>query len=99
MTAPDIEVGRKLAHAALNEHVVACANIIPQIESHYWWQGKLESGAEVMIIFKTTEPLLDALEEVILKHHPYDTPEIVALAIERGTEKFLKWITESVGSK
>ena len=96
VTAPDIEVGRKLAHAALNAHLVACANILPQIESHYWWRGKLESGAEVLIVFKTSVERLELLEETILQNHPYDTPEIVALPIRSGTVKYLKWMEESL---
>ena len=52
VTAPDIELARRLAKAALEAKLVACANIVPAIESHYWWEGKLESSDEVLIVFK-----------------------------------------------
>ena len=96
VTAPNIKVARKLARGALRAKLVACANIVPKIESHYWWQGKVESGAEVLIVFKTTQSKVVALEKFILANHPYDTPEFVVLPIAGGNERYLDWITASV---
>lgn len=97
VTAPDIKVARKLAKAALEARLVACANLVPAIESHYWWQGKLESSAEVLIIFKTTRFKLEVLEKCVVKLHPYDTPEFVVLHITAGTKRYLDWLGASVG--
>ena len=96
VTAPDIKVARKLAQGALREKLVACANIIPKIESHYWWQGKIESGAEVLIIFKTTKAKLPAFEKFILANHPYDTPEFIVLPLAAGSNRYLAWLSASV---
>ena len=96
VTAPDLKVARRLARGALRARLVACANLIPQIESHYWWQGRLESGAEVLMIFKTTNRRLAALEKLILAEHPYDTPEFVVLPMTSGTRRYLDWISASV---
>ncbi len=96
VTAPDLKTARQLAHAALTVHLVACANLIPKLESHYWWQGKIERSSEVLILFKTTPSRLKALEQVILKHHPYDTPEFIVLPITAGNERYLAWVTASV---
>ena len=96
VTAPDIKVARKLAEGALRKKLVACANIIPKIESHYWWQGKIESGAEVLIIFKTAKAKLPAFEKFILENHPYDTPEFLALPLTSGTPRYLAWLATSV---
>ncbi len=96
VTAPNIGTARKLARAALEERLAACANLVPGLESHYWWQGKLERSAETLIIFKTARRRLAALEKMVLQKHPYDTPEIVALPIGAGTERYLKWITASL---
>jgi periplasmic divalent cation tolerance protein len=95
VTAPDLDVARNLTHGALEARLVACANLVPKIESHYWWQGKIESTAEVLCIFKTTKPKLAAFEKFILSNHPYDTPEIIALPIASGTRRYLDWITTS----
>jgi uncharacterized protein involved in tolerance to divalent cations len=96
VTAPDLKVARKLAEAALEARLVACANLIPALESHYWWQGKLEKSAEVLIVFKTTRPRLAALEKCVVKHHPYDTPEFVVLQITAGNKRYLDWLAASV---
>ena len=57
VTAPDLKTARRLAQAALAARLAACVNLIPRIESHYWWQDKLESATEVLLVFKTTRPL------------------------------------------
>lgn len=96
VTAPNRKVARQLAAAALAGRLAACANLIPAVESHYWWQGKIERGAEVLILFKTTRRRLAALEKLILQKHPYDTPEFVVLPLQAGTERYLDWLTDSV---
>ena len=96
VTAPDVKTARKLARAALAARLVACANLIPKIESHYWWQGKIERSAEVLVLFKTTTARLSALEKAIIANHPYDTPEIVVLPISRGHKRYLNWVEQSV---
>jgi len=96
VTAPEMETARRLAKIALEGRWAACANLIPHLESHYWWQGKLESSAEVLILFKTTRKSVAALRACILKHHPYDTPEFVVLPLTGGSKKYLDWISASV---
>lgn len=97
VTAPDLKTARKLADAALQKKLIACANLIPKIESHYWWKGKIERGTEVLMILKTTGANLAALEKLIVAKHPYDTPEFVVLPITRGNKKYLGWLTRSCG--
>ena len=97
VTAPDLKTARSLARAALEARLVACANLIPTIESHYWWQGKIESSAEVLIIFKTQKTKLKALEKTIIANHPYDTPEFLVLALGAGNQKYLRWLGVCVG--
>lgn len=96
VTAPDLKTARSLAKAALEARLVACANLLPKIESHYWWQGKLERGAESLILFKTTRPKLAALEKLILARHPYDTPEFIVLPVTAGNQRYLDWLAASV---
>ena len=55
VTAPDMDLARRLAKGALEAKLAACANIVPAVESHYWWKGKLESSDEVLLIFKTRQ--------------------------------------------
>ncbi|MCW5557380.1 MAG: divalent-cation tolerance protein CutA [Verrucomicrobiae bacterium] len=96
VTAPDAEVARRLARMALESRLAACANLIPGVESHYWWQGRLESGAEVLILFKTVASRVAALEALVRREHPYDTPEFLVMSPTAGSARYLDWITESV---
>ena len=95
VTAPNLRVARKLARTALEARLVACANLIPRLESHYWWRGKLERSTEILIVFKTTQKQLAALEKLVLANHPYDTPEFVALPVSAGSRRYLEWLQAS----
>src|SRR5206468_1517999 len=97
MTAPDLKTARRLARSALTAKLVACANLLPRLESHYWWEGKVASGAEVLLVLKTTQSRLAALERLVRAEHPYDTPEFIVLPVSRGSQRYLRWLAESVG--
>lgn len=98
VTAPDRKTARQLAKTALASRLAACANIVPRIESHYWWRGKLEISSEVLLLFKTARTKLAALEKMILARHPYDTPEFVVVPLTAGSRRYLGWLAESVRS-
>jgi periplasmic divalent cation tolerance protein len=98
VTAPNPKVARRLAQLALSSHLVACANLIPAVESHYWWKGKLEKSAETLIVFKTRARRLKKLEKLVLENHPYDTPEFVVLNISTGNARYLDWLTRETES-
>jgi len=95
VTAPDLKTARALARTALSARLIACANLIPKIESHYWWRGKIESGTEVLMILKTRKSKLAALEKLILNRHPYNTPEFLVLSLSAGSKKYLNWLEAS----
>ena len=95
VTAPNLKAARTLAGAALEARLAACANLIPKLESHYWWEGKIERGNEVLILFKTTRGKLGTLERLVLARHPYDTPEFIAIPFDSGTPRYLDWITST----
>jgi len=96
VTAPDLKTARGLAQAVLKTKLAACVNLVPRLESHYWWQNKIESGAEVLMLFKTTSACLSRLQKYVLEKHPYDNPEFVALKIASGSLPYLDWIVSSV---
>lgn len=92
VTAPDRKTARTLARAALTARLIACANLVPKVESHYWWQGKIESGAEVLLVLKTQKTKLAALEKLILAQHPYATPEFLVVPLSAGNKQYLDWL-------
>ncbi len=99
VTAPNIRIARRLANEALKARLIACANLVPRLESHYWWQGRIERSAEVLMILKTTTTCLSKLEKLVLDNHPYDTPEFVVLRLSTGNRRYLDWlISNCVGT-
>jgi periplasmic divalent cation tolerance protein len=96
VTAPDRRTARELARVALSPKLAACVNIIPRVESHYWWKGKLEKGSELLLVLKSARNKVVPLQKAILKAHPYDTAEFIVLGIESGSKHYLRWIGESV---
>ncbi len=95
VTAPDLKIARSLARAALQARLVACANLVPRIESHYWWQGTIESGSEILLVLKTQKSKLAALEKMVLAKHPYDTPEFLVLPLDTGNKRYLNWLNRA----
>lgn len=92
VTAPDLKTARRLARGIVQNDLAACANLVPRLESHYRWKGRLEKASEVLLILKTTRRRLPALERYILEHHPYETPEFLVLQPSHGSAAYLKWI-------
>jgi len=94
-TFPDAAAARNAACKLVEERLAACANLMPQIESIYRWQGKIESSSEVFVIIKTTHGRYQQLEQRLRELHPYEVPEIVQLQICDGLPAYLNWIGES----
>jgi len=97
ITVDSEQTAQKITDVLLTERKAACVNITPNVESHYWWQGKKESAQELLLIVKTQAELLDELVALVKKHHPYSVPEIIALPIIDGNEDYLKWVEEETG--
>ena len=95
-TAGSEEEARKIAHHLVEHKLAACVNIVPQIESIYRWQGKVESSREWLLLIKTTAEKFSAVRDAITELHSYDLPECVAISIEDGSAAYLNWLTESV---
>lgn len=96
ITASSEEQARKIARLLLNQRKAACVNIVPKVESLYWWKGKLESAQETLLIVKTKASLVSDIVNTVKKAHSYEVPEIIALPIVDGNEDYLKWIEGEV---
>lgn len=94
-TATAVEAHR-IAHILLGTRKAACVNIIPQVHSRFWWQGKIDSADEALLIVKTRASLLDEVIRLVKENHSYEVPEVIALPIVAGNEDYLKWIDEEV---
>ena len=85
------EEAMKIIDAVLSSKLAACMQTI-KIGSHYTWNGEVCHDKEVLVLLKTTWVLYDRLESKIKELHPYDTPEIIAIDIEKGYQGYLDWI-------
>lgn len=94
VTAPGMDEAQALARLAVERRLAACANILPGMRSLYWWQGRMESAEEVVLLLKTTEALVEVLMQALTDAHSYDCPCVVSLPIESGNPAFLQWIEE-----
>lgn len=96
VTASSQDEARTIAKGLLEVHLAACANIIPGVESHYWWQGKLETAAEWLLVIKSSQEQFEAVSAMVRKLHSYECPEIVALAPEAVEAKYMQWWTDEI---
>ena len=87
---------RKIARAILTRKLAACVNIVDGLESHYWWQGKLESARECLLLIKTTRARERAVMNAVKTAHSYEVPEVIFVPIAAGEKKYLKWVESSV---
>lgn len=93
ITTADVAEAKALGRGLVEARLAACANVLPGITPIYWWEGKVEEGAEVALIAKTRADLVDAAVAHVKAHHSYDCPCVVALPIEGGNPAFLDWIS------
>jgi periplasmic divalent cation tolerance protein len=98
MTAANGEEATRLAELLVGAHLAACVQILPEMESVYRWQGKIERQPEILLLAKTTAAKFAELEREVRALHSYETPEIVAVPIVSGSEPYLQWLKQSVSS-
>ena len=91
------EEAERLARTLVEEHLAACATLIPAVQSIYRWQGQIESAAETLLLLKTAPEQLPALEARLHQLHNYQTPEFLVLAPESASHRYLDWLQSSLG--
>jgi len=92
MTASSKEEAVKIVRTLLEEHLIACANIIDSVLSFFWWQGKIEEEKEVLIIMKSHQKWFKMLSKRVTQLHSYDVPEILALPVVEGLQSYMNWM-------
>lgn len=99
MTAPDAETAGRVARALVDERLVACASLLPGVTSIYRWQGAVHADAEVLVVMKTREPLVPRLMERAAELHPYQVPELLALAVADGLPAYCRWVMDETADE
>lgn len=95
-TCGDIQQATQIAETLVGEALAACVNIVPAVRSVYRWQDKIQVDEEVLLVIKSARGLYRAIEQRINELHSYELPEIVAVPIVTGANKYLQWINEQV---
>ncbi len=96
VTCPGSRHAGTLATVLLRKRLAACVNILPRVQSWFWWKGRLDRASESLLIIKTSARRFPALMRAVRAHHPYEVPEIIALPIVKGFQPYLAWLRNSV---
>ena len=92
ITAGSEEEAHRIAESLVKGKKAACVNIVPRVDSLFWWEGKLDSARESLLLIKTKASLFPEIVELVKRTHSYEVPEIIALPIIGGSEDYLKWL-------
>ena len=92
ITTSSEEEARKIAELLVNGKKAACVNIVPGVDSVFWWKDRLDSARESLLLVKTRASLFPEIVELVKRTHSYEVPEIIALPIIAGSEDYLKWL-------
>jgi uncharacterized protein involved in tolerance to divalent cations len=93
------EQAERIAGLLVEERLAACVNVVPGVRSCYMWEEKLTWKEEYLLLIKTMRDVFAALDARILELHTYEVPEIIGVKIEKGSEKYLQWLTDSTGRR
>lgn len=99
VTFGDPQSAAAVARKALEARLAACANILPDIRSLYWWNGQITEEAETLMIFKTSETKASELAALVAENHPYDVPAIIRHDHVTATDDYLAWVDVETGTK
>jgi periplasmic divalent cation tolerance protein len=97
-TASSPDEARRIANALVERRLAACVNIVSKVDSIYRWKDKIEESQEVLLLIKTNQKEVADLRDAIKELHSYELPECIALPVDNGSEDYLQWIDDSVGS-
>ena len=92
MTTPNKSKAEKIIRKLLEEHLIACANVLDSVCSFFWWKQKIEQENEALVVMKSSKKLFKKIVQRIQELHCYDVPEILALPILDGSEAYLDWM-------
>ena len=91
-TYPSLGEAEAAGRALVEQRLCACVNILPGMVSYYWWQGAIERGGEVVMIIKTRASLSERVSDAVKAKHPYATPALLALPVEKIDQGYLDWL-------
>lgn len=94
ITTPTKEASEQIARTLVEKKLVACVNVLPEIQSIYQWQGKIETSSEQLLLLKTTDNNFCEIERLVCEIHPYETPEILSIEASQLSSKYRQWVLD-----
>ena len=91
-SCPEAIGAETLANELVERRLAACVNLLPDVRSVYRWQGAVERAHETLLLIKTTADRFEALKEYLVSTHPYTVPEVIALDVVAGLDRYLDWV-------
>lgn len=98
-TLEDLEQARTLVRRLVDERLVACGTVLPGATSIYRWEGAVTTASEAVVLLKTTGARWDGLVAAVERHHPYSTPELLALPVAAGLDRYVAWVSAETASE
>ena len=95
---PDTDTANLIAETLVTQKLAACVNILSACQSTYMWEGKLTRANEIPLLIKTTQLQYHALQDAIIKAHPYELPEIISINVDGGLPQYLQWVTTQLSA-
>ena len=95
-TAASKAEAQRLSRDLLQRKLAGCVNLVPRLDSFYWWKGKIEHGSEVLLLIKTSRRRIVQLAHFLKSTHSYEVPELIALPILWGDQVYLNWLRQSL---
>jgi periplasmic divalent cation tolerance protein len=96
VTASDYDEAKNIGKTLVEERLVACANVIRDVHSIYWWKGEIEESGEALLVLKTKREKVAAVAKRVGELHSYENPEVIAVPISEGKKEYLDWVEEEV---
>ena len=85
-----------IVDSLLKKRLVACGNIIKNVESKFWWRGKIDNEKEVLVMLKTKKENINKIEKEVRRRHSYEVPEIISIPITAGSKRYLEWLDGAI---
>lgn len=98
ITCANQDEARRIGQELVRQHLAACTNVFPAVESFFYWEERLEQAKEAVVVAKTTEEKASMVVEAVCKWHSYTVPAVIVLPVEGGNPAFIKWVLSEVGS-
>jgi len=98
-TCGSLEEAQRLARALVEKRLAACVNVLPVVRSFYHWKDAIEEEEEVLLVIKTSRLLLDDLRVEIERLHSYEVPEVIAMQVVGGSERYLAWLDRELAHR